>query len=672
MSRASQYKIRLLSDAEPASGFGGELMNSLVPRDAEGRLSIPSTHLKGVMRESLFRLLSPLRKDASEICAGLFGSAGESGGGGQSGVLHITDAVAPEGTETLSIVRTRLEDGRAADKSLRANEALPKGTVLSGSFSCGKGGETIERLAALALMSVSSLGGGRTRGAGACQIKVEGFESETPGSLLRSLCSVPVEFPSLSGSYTESGEVGGEVKALRLEFHAESPVCLPVHPVGGGNVITSGYAIAGTAVMGTLLNLLSEGDSELASACYRSPKFRCYPLLPVPEEGSDGCIPLLVSNTHRISKLPQGEQLRHLFGDTMIPDEDLSPDYHWQKRSAHISMKGASGMLIVGSKSAPIGLLRDSEIPRYYSAHGVVNGSGEKSDNLYTMESVCVKSFAGIVILPSVAAERLLETLGDGRQVSFGKAKTTQGNGVLKARVWAGFEDLEHEYPQVEKLRDRLFIVQSPIVYDADASASTREVMAGVLRDGGWGELEKESVLTGVLFGWNRLRLDGQINGTEQVKAKRVIMPGSVFLLKAPLADLKTKLTEGLGSDRRGGYGAVMPHPMFATELCHLRKEVPEKRFAKAGENPVYCGYRLHNENGGRLSPSQIARLMRCVQISIEEARDFLNRQKSDRPEPIWECWKGVYGTLEDYLRRYGKSEMEQMLRVWHDLEIVR
>ena len=671
MDKTYRYQIKLLSDAEPASGFGSEILNSLLPRNAEGRLVIPATHLKGLMYENLSNILQ-LRADGEVLCNKLFGEVGEEGGGGRPGVLHLSDAVAEEGAGTLTITRTRLENGRAADKSLRANEALPKGMVLKGSFSCGNANETVVKLAALALLSISAVGGGRTRGAGACRVTIEEMDKATPGALLRELATSPVEFPEAKITYTKTKEVGTEVKALRLEFSANAPLCLPEHPVGQSNVITSGYAIAGTAVMGTLLTILSERDAELSSACLRSPVFRCYPLLPIPEDDEKGCIPLLVSNTHRISKLPQSEQLDYLFGDTMIHDEDLEPEYRWQESAEHISMKGASGMLIVRGKDAPIELLRDKEIPRFYSAHGVVNGLGDKRDNLYTMESVSVKRFAGIVILPSEVADQLLEVLKDGHLVSFGKAKTTQGNGMLTATEWHGFDVIDTEFPQVKSLRNRLFIVQTPIVYDAKPNESTKKILEDVLLKDGWGEVERESVMTGVLFGWNRLKQDTQIGETEQVQAKRVILPGSVFLLKEPVKGLREKLAAGLGSEKRGGYGAVMPHPMFARKQCQLSKRTGLRHFDKCGESPVFCGYKLHKQSEGLLSASQIARLMRAVQVSNGEALAFLERQRTDRPDRLWDKWKGVKGMLDDYLMHYTQVQMEEMLRVWHDLTIER
>ena len=53
MARNIDYTLRLVSDAEPSSGFGTELLNSLVPRDTDGSPLIPASHIKGLMRQAL-------------------------------------------------------------------------------------------------------------------------------------------------------------------------------------------------------------------------------------------------------------------------------------------------------------------------------------------------------------------------------------------------------------------------------------------------------------------------------------------------------------------------------------------------------------------------------------------------------------------------------------------
>ena len=286
------------------------------------------------------------------------------------------------------------------------------------------------------------------------------------------------------------------------------------------------------------------------------------------------------------------------------------------------------------------------------------------------MESIRVKKFTALAILPVKAAQMLLEILKEGRQVFFGKSKSTMGGGILKAQATPLFEKFDR-YHQVEKLRNRLFIVQSPIVYDSPAESSSRDIINKVLNEAGWGEVAEESVMTSVLFGWNSTKLDKQLCNSGRVQAKRVITPGSVFLLKEPLSSPVEKIAKGLGSDRYAGYGAVMPHPMFATALCSLEKDAENTvQFGKCSGSPVFCGYRLHRICGKRLSASQIANLMSRAETSVEEAENFLEEQRLYRPEDIWDAWKSVKEILDKYFKSYSRPDVIRMLRVWHDLNV--
>lgn len=663
------FELLLKSDAEPASGMGGELLNSILPKDEKGCFIIPGSHLKGLMRENLFNLLSPLRKDAATICGILFGNPGELNAGGSPSVLHISNATALFDAKAITITRTAVgPDGVASDTSLRTTEALAKGTCLKGVMSCDTTDVTIQKLCRLALLTVTAVGGGRTRGCGECRITFPAFSAETPGKLLKEIAAAEISEAQCSFIHNPAAVIGSDFKAVKLIFESSAPICIPERPAGKNNVIGSADAIPGTAVAGVLLNLLSESDQELSSGCCRSEVFRCFPLLPT-AEGEDPAAVLRVSNTHKISKLCLTEGGKHLFGDLMIPDKYLSdPSYRWQEQSRAISMKGASGMLVVGH-DGHVKLLRSGEIPRYYSAHGVVNGEGKKKDNLFTMESIRVKKFTSFAILPVEAAQMLLEILKEGRQVFFGKSKSTMGGGVLKAQETPLFEKFDR-YHQVEKLRNRLFIVQSPIVYDAPADSNSRDIINKVLQEADWGEVAEESVMTSVLFGWNSMKLDKQLYDSERVQAKRVITPGSVFLLKEPLASPVEKIARGLGSDRYAGYGAVMPHPMFATALCSLEKGSENTvQFEKCSGSPVYCGYHLHKICGKKLSASQIANLMSHAETSVDAAKNFLEEQL-DRPDNIWNAWEDVKEILDKYFKSYNKPDVVKMLRVWHDLNV--
>ena len=663
-----QFNLKLRSDAEPASGFGNEQLNSLLPVNEEGKVEIPASHLKGIMRENLYNILFSLKseEDAKKICGCLFGRACDDGEDGNIGLVHLTGAVLLGEKKTLTITRTAIdENGMAADTSLRMTEALAKGSVLKGSISCDDDNPVVEKLALLASLSVSAVGGNRTRGAGNCQITIEGKPGLTPGSLLKEIMSAEISLVASGNIYVSEGSLNGSVKAVMLTFEASAPLCLPEHPIGQGNVISSGIHVPATAVAGTILTLLSKEDKTLASACFRSKQFRCGPLLAVPDD--DTMLPVYISNTHKISKLPLSDTGNFLFGDTMIPDKYLEEDYRWQDKTEGRSMKGTDGVLIV-RRNKKVELLKSSDIPRHYSAHGVVNPTA----NLFTMESVCIRKLSGLVFLPEQAAYVLLKLLKDGRRVSFGRAKTTQGNGVLTAAPWEVFDKMEEAYPQVDQLRNRLFIVQSPIVYkdDTDSSESSKEILEKVLQDADWGKLEAESAMTSVLFGWNQLKLGTLINKTRRVKAKRVILPGSVFLLKEKLTDMREKLVAGLGEDRYAGYGAVLPHPMFATSLCEFDsgKNDSVRKFPKSADDAVYKGYELHAACGKKLSASQIAHLMRCAGISIQEAEKYLNTQKASRPVRIWDSWESVFKLLEKNFKQYHQAQIMKMLRVWHDL----
>lgn len=664
------FSLFLKSDAELSSGLGNELLNSLLPRGANGEFIIPASHLKGIMRENLFRLLSPFRTDTTAVCNCIFGHSGEKGNSGQSGILHLSNAIAVSASKILHVTRTAIADnGIAEETSLRTTEALGCGCHLEGKMSCSTTDPVLLKLCRLALLSVFAVGGGRTRGAGACKIAIQGFENDSPGALLREIITAEIKCSTSAVCCTPTGVADARYKTLKLHFTADAPLCLPERPVGQSNFISSGFVIPGTAMAGTLLTLLSQESPQIASDCFYSALFRCFPCLPV-INAKDCLLPVLVSNSHKISKTVQPDSGKYLFGDLMIPDKYLEAEYHWQTQCANVSMKGTNGVLIV-RKNNKIELLKSGDIARYYTAHGVINSSDEdKRDNLFSKEAICAKEFSGIVTLPEKAAELLRKILKDGRRVFFGKAKSTMGSGLLTAELCPLLTAEEEILPQVSLLKNRLFIVQSPIVYDAPPQTNSRDIINSVLLEAGWGEVEEESITTSVLFGWNNAALGEQIDNTGRTKARRVIVPGSIFLLKKPLGDLQNKIVQGLGCDRYAGYGAVLPHPMFACELCKADVRNPIAAVTSKGTalHPVYCGYELDKACQEKLSASQIANLMSCADISKDAVRNFLNIQKERRPDKNWEKWKCVYETISKHLEQYSKEEMYTMFRVWHDL----
>lgn len=665
------YTITLTADAEPSTGTGDEHLNSQLPRNEQNCVMIPGSHLKGLMRENLLSILSGFRNDAAKIVETLFGKEGESGDGGKRSLVRIGSAVASSDAGIITITRTALEDGHVKNGALRTTEALAAGTELSGEIVCDLADDNLLKAVRMALLSVTSVGGSRTRGAGECRIVIKEHEKETPGQLFRDVVKADIAFPSETIAYCRDfTALSGKTVMCKVSFEAKQPVCIPERPMGKSNVITTGFAIPGSAVAGTLLTLMSSADPDVASACFNSKVFRCFPLLPV---GDNKCnYPVRVSNSHKVSKLPQGDgdEKKYLFGDQMIPDKYLSEtDYHWQKETRGQAMKGPDGVLLVG-EDASVSLLKSDSIPKVFSAHGVVNGTGTKKDNLFSREAVSVSAFEGIAFLPEQAADLLCRQVGSGVSVAFGKSKSTMGGGMLTVKR------ADISFQQINSLRNRLFIVQTPVVFELDdVKASSSDIMKAVLRDAGWGELENESVMTSVIFGWNELNLEKTIDRTHRVQARRVIMPGSVFLLKDAIPDdkLEAMLAEGLGSDRTPGFGAVIPHPMFAGKLVEVNKTTEIRKFGAVGNNdPVYAGYDLNDmASRSKLSASQIARLLHAAQASAKngykDALDFLEVQKLSRPKQTWECWEPVYEALKNYLKQ-NNFDAVTMLKVWLDL----
>lgn len=96
-----KYTITLKSDGEPGSGFGTELIDSLLPRDKENRVIIPATHIKGIIRENLVLQTSKII-DCNAIKK-LFGEEGSA----NSALFHLDNAIA-EKAEVFSISRTSI------------------------------------------------------------------------------------------------------------------------------------------------------------------------------------------------------------------------------------------------------------------------------------------------------------------------------------------------------------------------------------------------------------------------------------------------------------------------------------------------------------------------------------------------------------------------------------
>lgn len=637
------YCVELKSDGEPASGFGTELMDDLLPRDVNGRVILPSTHIKGVMRENIEAL--PQGVVSHEAVAQLFGTEDDT-----AALFHIDNATAPSDAEILDITRTRLNrHGIALDGSLRTSEAVAAGTLFFGTVITRPGlAEAYQDLLKLGLLTLFSVGGGRNRGSGACFVTIAN-EKRTPGQIIRELSKV--DFDTLS-HIQESNEPQAafidDRVTLKLVFKAEDPVCVPETPIVKNNMIASGFSISASAVQGAILHRINDISNQAATACYNSHNFRAWPLNPANNEDA---LSLRVSFTHKVSKLKLADT-----GNYHFEDETVRP-YDWDKIPSHSPLKATDGVLLVDGSD--VKLWKSADMARIVTAHGVHNGDRDGSDkkrNLFTVEALAPMIFTGVVSIPKTAANILIDSFASSPYIQFGKSRSVRGGGVLAAEK-INFEAL----PLMKKYEEDTFIVQSPLLVPLDLAAKpVEDILSVMVADSGFGEVEKCSGAVSIQFGWNRTVKNGFVG------AKPVIAPGAVFKLKSPVENLEKKLIEGIGQGRESGFGAVFPHPGVAQRL--FPDEAKPRVVKKTDKNYGEDGFELWKKaRAANLSASQISRVREITSLDPQGAIAYLQRQKTDRPESIWERWRGVTGEIELGILE-NPEHMEKVLKVCQDL----
>jgi len=663
-----KYKITLTSECEAGSGFGSELINSLLPRNIDGNFIIPASHIKGVMRdlfenigENLFNI------SVKKVSSLLFGSSGCVNDDGQDAVFNLTDAQPEDlskGIKPLLITRTALdENGIAIDHSLRTTEAFPAGTILQGSlFVNAEKDSLIDIAIKFALKSVLTIGGNRNRGSGACIVSLDGADNKSIGSLLKELVSKINTELETTIAYLKSKTAQSQVCSIekdpivfvKLLFKSDGKICCPELPLVSNNVIKSGFSIPASAVQGVLLNLLNNYSEQLATDCFNHDKFRIWPLYPTNE---DGVIPCRVSSTHKISKLPLKElNDKHKFLDLFISD------YDWRTVAKGSPLKGCDGVLLHSDAGSKISLWRSSDMPRIVSAHGVHEGI-DRERNLFTVESIAVKKFAGFCSMPKSAADILVNILGKNNFVAFGKNRSIRGGGRLSAEV-KSIQELvpvpNHNY------KNRLFITQSPIAVEGIdiQNKSAEDILSEIVTKSGWGTVEKKSATLTVLFGWNRHKIGKRVDSSNRLNSIPVIAPGSVFLLNEAIPDSKLAdfLIKGLSVGKEQGLGALLPHPGEASERFQINNVCIE---VKNKNDSALRAYKIAAKSEKLLSRSQISALLTQRMIGIEQSLNYLETQRLQRPDKIWDRWKPVFDDLKQELR---KVDAVQMLNVWQDL----
>jgi len=682
--------ISLLADTELGTGLGTETLDGLLPRDAEGRPIIPASHLKGLLRERL-EALGALRGWPDGLLDALLGTPGEGGGDGTPSRLRLTDA-SPRGGDpgVITITRTAIGAyGTAQPGSLRTVEALSAGTTLTAKAWVDDTADgALDLLARLGLMAIDAVGGGRTRGAGLCRI-VLGRETRTPGTLLREADDRARRWRPADGAGAPlAGSSGarrlpdGEPVWLRLIFRANSAICCPETPINGStNHIRSGPVIPASALQGAILTLLNERDSGLASACYADRRFRAWPLVPVcsPESPStrdrgsrEVPFGVRVDLTHRMSKL-QGADGRH-----EVRDSAIEP-YHWSEVAGGSPLKSSDGVLR-RSAEGEVSLWRAVDMPRQISSHSVhasMDAGGRRG--LFSVEALAPMVFSGLLSLPPEAAAMLKEILDHDPVVSLGKARSIRGSGTLELQPLGALDAfLSGALPAA--LPGCVYVVQSPLALPDDYGVGRAETALQYLAErAGWGrvlldtlhdgyDVPRTAATCGVRFGWSRHRL-GQLADDRhaRLQARRVILPGAVLVLEAPLADPAAKLLAGLGDGRECGFGALIPHPGIANaDPYRPHPEPPRLASHDAAGRQALELFRRAGESGGP-TPSQIAAVGRRVG---KDADAYLKRQMERGQVRHWHRWKPVFGDVETLVRSDADTA-RRVLRAWQDLAII-
>ncbi|MBE1426636.1 hypothetical protein H4684_003302 [Desulfomicrobium macestii] len=634
------FTIKLTSDGEPACGLGTSLTDSLLPRDVERNVIIPASHLKGLMRENLENLVDEFIPET--ILDTLFGAEGLSGGA----LFHLDDAVADKAS-VIDISRTALNEFGTADQgSLRTSEAVSTGTEFKGSihFRTGLTDEYVQLLK-LGLLSIFAVGGNRNRGAGACFVSIPA-ENKTPGQILRTLAkvtdwkSIPAFHPQKIQLRTDSNRP----VMLKLVFRAQNPICVPETPIIQNNMIKSGFTIPASAVQGAILHRLNNVSTEVATACYEDVNFRAWPLNPTDSEGS---LSIKVSFTHKLSKLTDNQGMFH------FEDEMIRP-YEWDKIPPNSPLKSADGALLYNS--GKVRLWKSSDMPRVITAHGVINGDrkGGQKRNLYTIEAMAPMTFTGIVSMPESAAELLKQSLEDNPFVTLGKSRSVRGGGLLSAY------SMPMESIDLFKRPANIFIVQSPLlVPDDEMNKPFAQIIKKLAHEHGFGEVEDSSGAISTLFGWNSTVHKGLLG------AVAVINTGSVFRVSKPVTELEKILVAGVGKGRERGLGAVMPHPGIAEALF---PDPPRPKKMKKIKNFAQEGFALWEKaKASQLSASQISRVRELTRLNSKNALAYLERQRTDRPESIWQRWKDVVLEMEKGISA-DAAYYCQVLKVCQDL----
>ncbi|MCM2371070.1 RAMP superfamily CRISPR-associated protein [Aporhodopirellula aestuarii] len=681
MPRKYPFTITLNSDAQPATGLGGETFNSLVTRDASGNVVIRGSHLKGLMRDRFTAIGRPLGWDPTWTDA-LFGRPGSQID--SDSAFRITDATTDSHNNrdlVRTITRTAISsEGTAEEHTLRTDEAIAAKTAFQGHIIATNDDESLLEAWQLALLSISAIGGSRSRGCGTCVVDVPD-SSDDVATLLRRVHKRAVEpIPTRPVTTPEPIQLADQtVRTVRLVFHATAPVCCP-EIADRTNTIRSGFVIPASAVGGVILHRLGALDPALATATFESDSFLAWPLLPMATTSDwkdEKILPVRVGLTHRGAKFAIDDRYKeHHFKDRAIEAVNLAdlPD--------GAPLKALDGVLLPTAEG--VKLWRDSHMPRVVTTHGVRNDPNTPDGrNLFTVDAMAPMVFSGIVRLPATAAEKLIESLQKNNDVTFGKGRSVRGHGTLTADVL----DSAMPFRSIDGDAE-IIVTQSPIQVDVqqiDGEPQSADAMLlATLRH--WcqrHEIAPEAIkldeaeawaTTSVRFGWNRTLAtqnqsdaanpsDQNSNEQGRLSAVTIIDPGAVIRLPVRLSDSQWELLmRGLGPGRQRGFGAVSPHPGKAIGLYKPNSEVSRQGNPELAD-AMKKAIKIANDNNNRLpTASQLSAVRERLTESPQAAKDYLRQQK-ERTEHIFAVWESISNQIDELLdHRYGIEALTYLI----------
>jgi len=454
---------------------------------------------------------------------------------------------------------------------------------------------------------------------------------------------------------------------LDLTFSAEQPVCCPESPVVG-NVIRTGFTIPASAVQGAILWRLNEQSSSLASQCLADSAFAAWPLNPCgdPRQGPVADEAVRVSLTHRAAKLVVGD-----WGVGDFSDDAIAP-YDWTSRGDRAPLKASDGVLL-RQQDGSIVLWKSSDMPRVASAHGVHGDTGAASErDLYTLESMAPLVWRGILSVPTTVdgqsiSQLILDTFAADPIVSFGKRRTLLGAGKLEVVPLSSPKALRNRVKGPS-----ILITQSPIdIGSPQPGIATEEALRTVVDK--WaaalGSIDRVWGYSATAFGWNR-----QPGGPSTREAAiQVVLPGAVIRFSDSINDarMEVALVRGIGPGRDRGFGRAVTHPGVATSLrSPIRSDLPRR--TSADSVAIDRIFDLVKRCDLRSLPSSSQLMALATQLKSPEssakAREYLDRQMTDRGAVVTSAWKEVGPIVHDIIGKLGTESAVRAVKLLADL----